>query len=575
MLYFAAYALDPSGRPTAGVRVTSTEVTVAAAGLASEERQMILDLVAQVRQRMLTPERLREYDEREIFPEAEVRELLGPDIGLQLLFIPEEYGGLGGGAADMAAVSEAMGKICLGVATAFLVVHLGSDPILVGGTDEQKRTWLPKVVDGALVAYAVTEAEAGSNLSNLKTSATPVVDAAGTVTGYRLNGTKQFISSGGYADFLTVLALAPEGPSFFVVEKDMPGFKVGRAEQKHGIRSSNTVALIFDDVLVPAANLVGGVPGQGLSQANEVFGYTRLMVGALALGAGTAALERVIPYAKERIQFGTPLIEKQGYTHKLVLPYVAKLEAARAYIEEVAGRLDAGESDLQCEGSIAKLFATEVANACADAAIQALGGYGYVREYDVEKIKRDVKITTIYEGTSEIQQLIISTFRWRTSVQSKGAFYASLAEQMDALHQAQDDLKADVVATLARLLNGLFDAVHQAKATRRQHVMFQLATMATIVETGAALARKAAAAAEGKATGAAAAPESAGYLRLCSRINIALGAQHAFAIANEILYGSGIWTPAEAHAVLADSGFDFGASQSGSILDMDALVASI
>ena len=178
----------------------------------------------------------------------------------------------------------------------------------------------------------------------------PVKDDQGNVTGYRINGTKQFISNGGYADFLTVLAVTPEGPSFFVVEKDMPGFSAGKPEEKHGIRASNTAALSFEDVLVPVENLLGDVPGQGLVQANEVFGYTRLMVGAMGLGAGCAALEKVIAYAKERVQFGSPLIEKQGYTHKLVVPFAARLEAARAYIEEMAARLDAGETDLQLEG---------------------------------------------------------------------------------------------------------------------------------------------------------------------------------------------------------------------------------
>ncbi|MBN1628731.1 MAG: acyl-CoA dehydrogenase family protein [Thermoleophilia bacterium] len=525
---------------------------------------MILDLLGQIRERALTPEKIREYDEGEIFPEEVIRELLGPGIGLQLLFLPEEYGGLGGGARDMAAVSEEMGKICLGVATAFLVVHLGSDPILVGGTDEQKRKWLGKVAEGALVAYAVTEAEAGSNLSNLKTTATPVVDDQGGVTGYRINGTKQFISSGGYAEFLTVLAQAPEGPSFFILEKDMKGFSPGKPEQKHGIRSSNTVALRFDDVLVPAENLVGGVPGQGLTQANQVFGYTRLMVAALGLGAGVAALEKVVPYAKERVQFGSPLIEKQGYTHRLIVPYVAKLEAARAHIEEVANRLDAGESDLQPEGSIAKLFATETANACADAAIQALGGYGYVREYDVEKIKRDVKITTIYEGTSEIQQLIVSTFRWKTTVQSKGAFYGLLAEEMDSAHKRCPDLKADAIAQMLRLLNRLIQQAHETKATRRQHIMFQLAWLAAVAETGAALAGKAAATTEQSLA-------TAEYLRLCARVNAGLAAQDAFAIANEIVYGSGVWSSDEAAKILESSGFDYPASQSGLILDMDSL----
>jgi alkylation response protein AidB-like acyl-CoA dehydrogenase len=541
---------------------------VTLAGLPIEERRMILDLLAQIRERMLTPERIRQYDEDEVFPEEVVRELLGPDIGLQLLFIPEEYGGLDGGARDMTAVCEAMGKICLGVATAFLVIHLGSDPILVGGTDAQKQKWLTKVADGSIVAYAVTEAEAGSNLSNLKTSAAPVLDENNTVTGYRINGTKQFISNGGYADFLTVLAQAPEGPSFFVVEKTMEGFSAGKPEQKHGIRSSNTTPLTFDNVFVPFDNLLGGVPGQGLTQANEVFGYTRLMVAALGLGAGVAALDKVIAHAKERVQFGSPLIEKQGYTHKLVLPFVAKLEAARAYIDEVATRLDAGETDLQPEGSIAKLYATEVGNACADAAIQALGGYGYIKEYDVEKIKRDVKITTIYEGTSEIQQLIVSTWRWRTTVQSKGAFYESLAEQMETVHQQHGDVKADTLAGMLRLLNRLFQEVHKAKATRQQHIMFQLATLASLAETGAALATKAARADER-------APDETEYLKLCARINAALAAQSAYAIANEILFGAGIWPPSEAQEVFESARFDYRDSQAGLISDMDALRARV
>jgi alkylation response protein AidB-like acyl-CoA dehydrogenase len=538
---------------------------VALAGLPLEERQMILDLLSQLRQRMLTPERLRAFDQEEVFPEEVIRELLGPDIGLQLLFIPEEYGGLGAGTRDIAAVAEELGKICLGVGTAFLAIHLGADPILVGATGEQKQKWLTRLAEeGAIVAYAVTEPEAGSDLSSVTTSAAPVPDEEGTITGYRINGTKQFISNGGYADFLTVLAETPEGPSFFIVDKTMKGFSSGKPEEKHGIRCSNTTSLTFDDVFVPAENLVGGIPGQGLTQAKQVFGYTRLMVAAFGLGAGVAALEKVIPYAKERIQFGSPLIEKQGYTHKLILPFVAKLEAARAYIEWVATRLDSGETDLQVEGSVAKLYTTEVANACADAAIQALGGYGYTREYDVEKIKRDVKITTIYEGTSEIQQMIVSTFRWRNSVSSKGAFYETLAQQMDSAHQEHGDLKADTYAAMLRLLNLLFAEVHKAKATRQQHVMFELATFASLAETGAALVQKIA------GNGGVSA-DRAEYLKLCARIDAALSAQSAFAIANEILLGSGLWSAAEAAAILESAGLDYQASQAGLIPDMDAL----
>ncbi len=512
---------------------------MALAGLPIEEREMILDLLSQIRQRMLTPEQLREWDEEEIFPEAEIRELLGPDIGLQLLFLPEEYGGLGGGARDMAACLRGAGKICLGVATAFLVIHLGSDPILVARDGAPEAEMADQGGRGRARRLRGHRGRGWEQPLQPQDHGDACSCDDGEVTGYRINGSKQFISNGGFADFLTVLAQAPEGPSFFVVEKTMEGFFPGKPEQKHGIRSSNTVALTFDNVFVPVENLVGGVPGQGLGAGQRGLRLHRLMVAALALGAGVAALEKVIAYAKERVQFGSPLIEKQGYTHKLILPFVAQLEAARAYIEEVAARLDAGESDLQAEGSIAKLFATEVANACADAAIQALGGYGYVKEYDVEKIKRDVKITTIYEGTSEIQQLIVSTFRWRESVKTKGASTRLWRKRMDGAHAQHPSIKADVVAGIVRLLNRLFEEVHEAKATRQQHIMFQLASLASVAETGAALVSKTV---QDDDRGDGLASEKTEYLEACARVNAGLAAQKAFSIANEILLGSGRWS---------------------------------
>ena len=321
-------------------------------GLDPELRQMVIDTIRQLRNRLLTQEKILEYDKNEFFPEETIREMLGPDIGLQLLFIPEAYGGMGGGTRDCCAVTLEMCKICLGIGTAFFAIQLGSDPLLVGGTEEQKAKWLGKIAEGdTLVAYAVTEAGAGSNLAAIKTKAEPVTDDAGEVTGYIINGTKQFISTGGYADFITLLASTPEGPSFFVVEKGTPGFVQGKGEEKHGIRASNTSPLSFTDVFVPVDNLIGGVSGQGMKQANKVFGYTRLMVAAMGLGALEAVLEIVIPYAKERIQFGSPLSEKQGYTHKLVVPHAVRLQAAKAYLDEVALRIDSGEEDLHVEGS--------------------------------------------------------------------------------------------------------------------------------------------------------------------------------------------------------------------------------
>ncbi|NVM57470.1 MAG: acyl-CoA dehydrogenase family protein [Desulfobacterales bacterium] len=462
------------------------------AGLDPESRQIVLDTLKLVRKRLLPKEKILELDKKEEFPEDIIREMLSPDIGLQLLFIPEEYGGMGGGARDSCALTREMAKICLGVATAFFAIQLGADPIQFAGTEEEKQKWLGKIVQGSsLVAYAVTEAEAGSNLAALKTKAEPVKDDTGRITGYLINGSKQFISNGGYADFLTVLARAPEGPSFFIIEKGMEGFHQGKGEEKHGIRASDTSPLTFTDVFVPAENLLGGVPGKGLKQANMVFGHTRLMVAALGIGAGEAALEIVIRYAKERIQFGSPLSEKQGYTHKLVVPHAVRLEAAVAYMEEQATRLDAGEKDLQVEGSIAKYFATEAGNRAAEDAIQALGGYGYITEYEVEKIKRDVKITCIYEGTSEIQQNIISMFRWRATVKSKGEYYWAMATEMEAIDASLPETSAGTYAQSAIALNETILFAHSHKLTKQQHCMFCLADMMTHVEVGVSMARKA------------------------------------------------------------------------------------
>lgn len=461
-------------------------------GLDAESRQMVVETVRQLRKKMLTQEKVLEWDKHEIFPEEEVRAMLGPEIGLQLLFIPEEYGGMEGGARDCCAVVKEVCKICLGVGTAFFAIQLGSDPILVGATHEQKQKWLGRIAEGeTLVAYAVTEPEAGSNLAALKTKAEPVMGDDGQVSGYTITGNKQFISTGGYADIVTVLANTPEGPSFFVVEKGMAGFDQKKGEEKHGIRASNTSPLTLDDVFVPAENLIGGVPGNGLKQANQVFGYTRLMVAAMALGGGEAALEIAIPYAKERIQFGAPLSEKQGYTHKLIIPNVVRMAAAEAYVDDIAHVLDAGAHDLQVEGSIGKYFASETADRAANDCIQALGGYGYICEFEVEKIKRDVKITCIYEGASEIQQSIISTFRWKTTRKTKGEFYGNIASDMRAQDQEMPEMGCQYYALAADALNQSIDFAHNKRLTRQQAIMFTLSDMMTHVEVGAAMARKA------------------------------------------------------------------------------------
>ena len=371
-----------------------------------------------------------------------------------------------------------MARIDIGLATSVLATFLGSDPLFVGATPEQKKTWLTRIAEqGILFAYGATEPEAGSDLGALRTTATPVVED-GKVVGYRLNGRKQWISNGGIADAYTILALAPGGPTLVRASSAArPASRQGKPEDKHGIRLSNTAALYLDDVYVPVDHLVGGVEGQGLIQAQQVFGYTRLMVAAFGLGGGWSALDRAIAYSIERIQGGAPLSEKQGYTHKLIVPHVVRLEAARASIEETATRIDSGEGDngaLNTEGAIAKYLATESGNAAAEAAIQAHGGYGYTREYLVEKIKRDVRITTIYEGTSEILEMTIARDRWQQHLKTRGEYYREQARELAALHARRPRSAPAPRRSPSAALAGVLEACRVGRLTRNQHVLLRL-----------------------------------------------------------------------------------------------------
>ena len=449
---------------------------------------MVLDTIEKLEREKLPLETKLDMDRSGEFPSELIQFMLGPDIALHLLFIPEEYGGLGAGATEIAVVSERIAKMDLAIATSFLAICLGMDPIRVGATPEQREKYITKIAEqGLVVAYGVTEPEAGSNVQALKTKAARVLDDEGQVKGYKINGQKQFITNGGVAQLYTILADAPDGPSFFIVESGVEGLIPGKHEDKHGIRASDTCPLSLEDLYVPVDNLVGGVEGQGLKQANQVFGYTRLMVATFGLGGGMASLEKTVRYSKERIQFGATLAEKQGYTHRLLVPHAVQLEAARAYIEEVARRLDTDEEDLQVEGSIAKYFTTEAGDAMANDGIQAFGGYGYIREYEVEKIKRDVKILTIYEGTSEIQRSIISMFRLRTTVRSKGGFYREMA---DLLSRLPEETGGPTLAKAILIMNDVILSARKHKLTKSQHVMFLLADMMTWTETGSAICHK-------------------------------------------------------------------------------------
>jgi len=463
------------------------------ARLDAEMLDQILTTLREYAEKNLPPAKLLEIELGHDFPEKIMKDLYDPgQIGLHLLTIPEEFGGLGGGAYDIYRVSEAMASIDLGIATGVLATFLGTDPINVGATPEQKAAWLGELAEhGHFYAYGATEPQAGSDLGALATTAVPV-EEGGKVVGYRISGRKQWISNGGVADRYTILANAPGGTSWFLVDKGTEGFTHGKPEDKHGIRASNTAALFLENVYVPADRLIGLVEGKGLAQAQAVFGYTRLMVAAFGLGAGWEALRRAVRYAQERVQGGGPLSQKQGYTHKLLVPNAVRLEAARAYIEWVAERLDAGEDDLATEGAVAKYLATEAGNKAAEDAIQALGGYGYTREYMVEKIKRDVRITTIYEGTSEIMEWTIARDRWQLHLKSRGQYYLDWAARAEKRHAQSPNVGSGLAAMALRSLAALLERARLDRLTRNQHVLFRLGELIAYAETAALFAERAA-----------------------------------------------------------------------------------
>ena len=537
------------------------------ARLDPEVLEQILSTLREYAGKNLPAETLLEIERRDEFPEKVMKDLTDPgQIGLHLLTIPEEHGGLGGGAYDIYRVSETMAAIDLGVATGVLATFLGTDPINVGGTVDQKAEWLTELAEkGQLYAYGATEPQAGSDLGTLSTVAVPVQEN-GNVVGYRISGRKQWISNGGVADRYTILANAPGGPSWFLVDKGTPGFSHGKPEDKHGIRASNTAALFLENVCVGADRLIGGVEGRGLAQAQAVFGYTRLMVAAFGLGAGWEALRRAIRYSQERVQGGGPLSTKQGYTHKLIVPNAVRLEAARAYIEWAAERLDGGEDDLATEGAVAKYMATEAGNKAAEDAIQALGGYGYTKEYVVEKIKRDVRITTIYEGTSEIMEWTIARDRWQLHLKSRGRHYLEQADLAEARHAASPSTGSSLAAAALRSLAALLERARLDRLTRNQHVLFRLGELIAYAETAAVFSERAAAA---PSTVAGLEPPTLEAMaRVYAREAVLKVASDGLRWAN----GAGQSDPGLARALGLDEALS---AQSGLVEDMDRIAADL
>lgn len=368
----------------------------------TEQQQTIRDLAAQIAREKILPIRA-ELDETEEFPRDILNALAQAD--LFGLYIPVEYGGMGGGIFENCLAVEKLGQACIGVATSFAASGLGAYPILLYGGEELKRKYLTQIARGKrLAAFGLTEPGAGSDVSGIRTTAVKDGDC------YIINGSKQWITNGGEAEIYSVLAITdrakgPRGASFFVVEKGDPGFFFGKKENKLGIRASVTRELIFQDCRVPADRLIGR-EGLGFIIAMKTFDKSRPGIGSLGVGLAQGALDIAVEYARKKVQFEKPIISFQAIQHKLA-DMAIKTEAARALIYSVARYMDSDPSDASKFAAIAKVFAGDVAMEVATAAVQVLGGYGYMQDYPVEKMMRDAKILQIYEGTNEIQRNII------------------------------------------------------------------------------------------------------------------------------------------------------------------------
>lgn len=374
----------------------------------SEELNDIKEICAEIALKYIIPARAK-LDEENKFPHEIIK--IMADSDLCGIYIPEAYGGsaemFGGGSMALAVATEELSKACGGVAVSFAANALGAMPILISGSEEQKEKYLPDLASGTkLAAFALTESEAGSDAGGVKTKAVKDGDS------YILNGTKQWITNGGEAQIYTVIAQTDpsrgaRGLTAFIVEEGTPGFSYGKKENKMGIRASSTMELIFEDCRVPAENIITR-EGYGFIVAMKTLNTSRPGVAAQAVGIAQGALDEAAKYASERVQFGQRIDSFQGIQFMLA-DMATQVEAARALVYSTAKMIDAGERKFEKESAMAKVFASDVAMKVTTDAVQILGGYGYMKEYPVEKMMRDAKITQIYEGTNQIQRSVIAS----------------------------------------------------------------------------------------------------------------------------------------------------------------------
>ena len=369
----------------------------------AEEHTEFRAVVRRLADERIAP-RAAEIDETAEFP-WDVKEALA-DAGLLGLHIPEEYGGSGADTLTGCIAVEEVARACASSSLIPLVQKLGTVPILMGASDAQCKEWLPAVASGEdLISYCLSEADAGSDAASMKTSARRDGDE------YVLDGTKFWISGGAAASCFSVLAktdpaAGARGVSAFYVRRDDPGVSVGKKEEKLGIKGSPTNQVHFDGVRIPADRLIGD-EGRGFTYAMQAFDHTRLTVGAQAVGIAQGALDAAMAYVREREQFGKPVGAFQGVQF-MVADMAMEIEASRGLVAIAAGKADRGDHDLTLFSSYAKTKASDVAMKVTTDAVQLLGGYGYVRDYPVERMMRDAKITQIYEGTNQIQRVVMA-----------------------------------------------------------------------------------------------------------------------------------------------------------------------
>jgi len=369
----------------------------------SEDEQTLIEAIREIALERVAP-RAAEIDHTGEFP-WDMKELLAQQDILAMPF-PTEYGGIGASELAVVMAIEELSRQCATTGLILAVQQLGSFPILLAGNEEQKRKYLPPLASGEwLAAFGLTEAGSGSDAAAMKTVAVREGDK------YILNGSKRFITNGGLAQVNSIFALTDpkigtRGISAFIVEKDYPGFSVGRIEDKMGIKGSQTGELIFTDCEVPAENLLGR-EGDGFKIAMMTLDRTRPGIGAQALGIAQGALDLAVSYSKQRIQFNRPIADNQGIQFMLA-DMATSVEAARLLVYNAAEMIDSGEQNFSRYSSMAKMFASDIAMEVTGDAIQILGGYGYMKEYPAERMMRDAKITQIYEGTNQIQRLVIA-----------------------------------------------------------------------------------------------------------------------------------------------------------------------